>query len=253
MSALCSARACRDPNLSLNALLLKVGTGAVGAFYGSRLHQPPHTLVSVTCRSNYSAVLANGLSMDTHSFGSYHFTPHAVYPSIPAAAASPTPFNFIVVATKALPDLVDDSLTIAPLVKPSTSIVLIQNGVGVEEPHRKRFPKTPVLSAVTVVSAAQTEPGVVKQNRWTRISVGPYLRGAEGMGEEEGKGLEERSTRENKRFIQLLKEGGIADAEEYDERGLQLVRWHKLAAGSSFTLTVHRDLIHFTGNRSTRR
>lgn len=112
---------------------------------------------------------------------------------------------------------------IAPLVKPGASIVLIQNGVGVEEPHRERFPDTPILSAVTVVSAEQTSPGTVKQNRWTRISVGPYV------GEGGGKALEERSGRENERFVRLLKEGGIADAEEYDEKGLQLVRWHKLA------------------------
>lgn len=222
------------PSLTLGAVPT-VGTGAVGAFYGSRLHQPPHTLVSVTCRSNYSAVKAHGLQLDTHSFGKYHFTPHAVYPSIDAAAASlkQQPFDYVVVATKALPDVLDDSAMIAPVVQghPETSIVLIQNGVGVEEPHRCRFPDNPILSAVTVVSAAQTSPGVIRQNRWTRISVGPYSGADSGK---EGGELEKRSGEATRRFVELLKEGGIADAEEYDEKALQLVRWHKLAVSRYF-------------------
>ncbi|KAM0755631.1 2-dehydropantoate 2-reductase [Meredithblackwellia eburnea MCA 4105] len=219
------------------ANILIVGTGAVGAFYGSRLAGPGGQ-VSVTCRSNYEAVANNGLQLETRSFGSYHFRPEAVYPSISAAAvaARQSPFDYVVVATKALPDVTDDSETIKDVVTEGiTSIVLIQNGVGVEEPHRARFPSTPILSAVTIVSAAQTSPGVIKQNRWTRISVGPFV---DGGGDDlplsqEKKDLVERSTAANKKFVELLKQGGIADAEEYDEKGLQLVRWHKLAINGS--------------------
>lgn len=212
-----------------------VGTGAVGAFYGSRLHGPAQ--VSVTCRSNYEAVKANGLQLKTHSFGDYHFQPHAVFPSIEAAAQSGTAFDYIVVTTKALPDVTDDSLTIAPVVSRASSVVLIQNGVGVEDPHRARFPTTPILSAVTIVSAAQTEPGVVRQNKWTRISVGPFVRGPDDAlaGDEQ---LAKESEASNKRFVELLKLGGIADAEEYDEKGLQLVRWHKLAVSCLLAVRV---------------
>lgn len=200
----------------------------MGAFYGSRLHLPPNTLVSVTCRSNYQAVLSNGLKMDTHTFGSYHFQPANVFPSITAAAKSSITFDYIVVTTKALPDVSDDSETIQEVVGKDSSIVLIQNGVGVEQPHRDRFPNNVVLSAVTIVSAAQTEPGVVKQARWTRISVGPYVNGG-AEGEAQNEELMEKSQRSNERFVRILKEGGIKDAELYDEKGLQLVRWHKLA------------------------
>ena len=52
--------------------------------------------------------------------------------------------------------------------------MLIQNGVGVEQPYRTRFPSTPIISAVTVISAEQTSPGTIRQNRWTRIHIGPY-------------------------------------------------------------------------------
>lgn len=175
--------------------------------------------------------------MDTHTFGSYHFSPSNVFPSITAASKSGISFDYIVVTTKALPDISDDSETIQEVVGKDSSIVLIQNGVGVEAPHRNRFPNNVILSAVTIVSAAQTEPGVVKQNRWTRISVGPYVDGgvSDGINQEEDS-LRKKSKVENERFVRLLQEGGIKDAEIYDEKGLQLVRWHKLAV-SSFTLS----------------
>ena len=190
--------------------------------------------------------------METHTYGPYHFTPHAVYSSIDDAAQSKTNWDFIIVTTKALPNLIDDSTTIAPLVGRGSSIVLIQNGVGVEEPHRERFPLNPILSAVTIVSAAQTEPGTIRQNRWTRISVGPYVDASDRQfeGREE---LEMRSKRENTRLVDLLKGGGIEDAEDYDEKGLQLVRWHKLAVRtrSRLLVTLISLILHF--DRSTLR
>jgi 2-dehydropantoate 2-reductase len=204
--------------------ILICGLGAVGGFYGSRLHRPPHAEVSVVCRSNYKAVAAGGVHLRTRAFGNYHFQPHAVFPSIESAANSGTVWDFVVVTTKALPDLHDDSSEIAPLIRSKrTSIVLIQNGVGVEEPHRRRFPDNVILSAVTVISAGQVEPGVVVQHRWTRISIGPY------GGDDASRELQQRGTEATETFVRLLKEGGIKDAEAYDEAGLQLVRWHKIA------------------------
>lgn len=212
--------------------VLIAGAGAVGSFYGSRLHRPdahPPVLVSVVCRSNYDTVKRNGFNMETHSYGNYHFKPHAVYNSV--KEASKQQYDYVVVTTKALPDVLDDSELIQEVVTPEkTSIVLIQNGVGVEEPHRQRFPENPILSAVTVVSAAQVAHGHIVQNRWTRISIGPYLQSASQKAQQSSDAqLEKTSTARTEEFVQLLKDGGVKDAEVYDEAGLQLVRWHKIA------------------------
>jgi 2-dehydropantoate 2-reductase len=193
----------------------------VGCFYGSRLHQPGRALVSLVCRSNYTAIKTQGVCLQTRNFGEFLFQPEHVFPSIPAAAGYQ--WDYVVITTKALPDVSDDSAKIVPTVGARTAIVLIQNGVGVEEPYRRRFPRNPVLSAVTVISAEQVKPGVVVQNRWTRISIGPYTG---GLGSEE-------STANTQEFVGLLKQGGINDAEVYDERALQQVRWHKIAVRST--------------------
>ncbi|KAK4150373.1 ketopantoate reductase PanE/ApbA-domain-containing protein [Chaetomidium leptoderma] len=173
-----------DPDRPVHIVF--VGAGAVGCFYASRLHHPSHNIhVSLIARSNYKALTDHGVHLQTHTFGDYTFRPHAVFPSVAAAAANPNPseagpreWDYIIVTTKALPDRSDDSALIAPLVGPHSCIVLIQNGVGVEQPYRTRFPTNPIISAVTVISAEQTSPGTVRQNRWTRIHLGPYSNSA---------------------------------------------------------------------------
>lgn len=176
----------------------------------------------------------------------------------PASAPPPPPpasgWDVVVVTTKALPDLVDDSATIAPVVQRTgdfhgescrpTAIVLIQNGVGVEAPYRARFPGNPIVSGVTVVSAEQVADGVVRQNRWTRLTLGPYYgatshhEGGNGDGND-GRTAEmvERAGVDAMRFLARFLGpgfGGIKDVETLEAaRDLQTVRWHKLCINAS--------------------
>ena len=186
-------------------------------------------------RSNYGAIEKDGVKMETHSFGNYHFQPASVFASVDNAAAAAAKngheWDYVVVTTKALPDRGDGSALISPVVtSPSTVIVIIQNGVGVEAPYRARFPPNPIVSAVTVISAEQTGPGVVRQNRWTRISIGPYTDGR-GTGDGEVARGGQRAIEELSRWWGQL--GGIRDVDPHDEVDLQLVRWHKLCINSA--------------------
>ncbi|KAK4230192.1 putative 2-dehydropantoate 2-reductase [Podospora fimiseda] len=256
-----------DPVSPVNIVF--VGAGAVGCFYASRLHHPTHNIhVSLIARSNYKALAESGVNLQTHTFGNYVFHPANVFPSVAAAALTPKPsggtpqqWDYIIVTTKALPDRSDDSVLIAPLVGPKSCIVLIQNGVGVEEPYRKRFPTTPIISAVTVISAEQISPGTIRQNRWTRIHLGPYTDSADsasdsGTGdgttgalsptpsgtspspsqnEDEKELLLQRGTHlANALADYWTRLGQIKDVELSDEIGLQTIRWHKLCINAAF-------------------
>lgn len=204
----------------------------MGCFYASKLHDPTNGVhVSLVCRSNYPTIKSQGVHLKTRDFGEYHFTPHRVYANIDEAAAD-GPWHHVVVTTKALPDQVDDSQSIAPLVtKRETAVSLIQNGVGIEEPHRKRFPDNPIVSCVTVISAEQTSHGQITQNRWTRISLGPYT---DGVGDDEASDLARRGAAATKELADWWTRGGIKDAEPHTEKELQLIRWHKLTINSAF-------------------
>ena len=191
--------------------VLIFGAGAIGAFYGSRIAQSPDIRVSVVCRSNYNAVNANGFVIESPNFGSYNWRPYKSFPKPDAARGK---WDYIVVSTKALPDVSDDSALLEGLVQDGTKIVLIQNGLGVEEPYHKRFSRAHILSAVTIASCAQPEHGKIKHNRWTRINVGPY------------------KTKEScDEFVKML--NGIKDASVYTEEKMQLLRWHKIAINAA--------------------
>lgn len=212
------------------ANILIVGAGAVGAFYGSRLAQTSDAQVSVICRSNYKAVKAHGFQVTSPQYGSYKWTPVHTFASPEEARRANITWDYAVISTKALPDVSDDSRLLQGLVSDETAIVLVQNGLGVEAPYVERFPHAIVLSAVTIVSAAQNEPGQITHNRWTRISIGPYLPHLD-LGQT--KETDSRANEQNSRFVQLLVAGGVKDAESYDHAKLQLVRWHKIAINAS--------------------
>ncbi|KAJ9133063.1 2-dehydropantoate 2-reductase [Pleurostoma richardsiae] len=234
-----------DPDRPVNIVF--VGAGAVGCFYASRLHHPQHNIhVSLIARSNYAVLARDGVKLQTHSFGDYTFTPHAVR------------WDFVIVTTKALPDRQDDSATIAPLVGPGTTVVLIQNGVGVEEPYRRRFPRAPIASGVTLVSAEQVSQGLIRQNRWTRMHLGPYTDSASsepsaspdsvvtshtgGNVDDEGGSRADSSTSDlADRGADAVRRlagwwarlGGVRDVEALDEVALQTIRWHKLTINAA--------------------
>lgn len=228
--------------------ILIVGAGAVGCFYASKLHQTYQSrpiLVSLVCRSNYKAIAANGVSLETHSFGNYHFDPHAVFSSIAEAGAYKaegfTRWDYVVVTTKALPDVTNDAHDIRPLVTrgvDGSAIVLIQNGVGIEEVHRVEYGENPIVSAVTVISAEQVSHGVIKQNRWTRITMGTYTNGqAKPNSLLSNADLINRLTTTTdshiKNLVAWFSATGIRDAEFTPELSLQQTRWHKLCINAS--------------------
>ena len=128
-------------NMSQPPQILVFGAGAVGAFYGALLARsspksPPSSTpapqVSCVCRSNYSAVAKSGFALTSPTHGSWTWKPTHVFSSPSAAAAARIEWDYILITTKALPDVSDDSSLITDLVSPRSSIVLIQTGLGVE-------------------------------------------------------------------------------------------------------------------------
>jgi 2-dehydropantoate 2-reductase len=210
--------------------ILIVGAGAIGAFYASRLAVVSDVAVSVICRSNYSAVKSHGFKITSPQYGDYTFVPAHTFANPAEARQSNIQWDYIVVSTKALPDVSDDSAILEGLVGAETAVVLIQNGLSVEDPYTTRFPHAAICSAVTIASCAQPSHGTITHNRWTRINSGPYLPHLDtGAAQPRDASISAK----NNTFIDLLVQGGIKDAQAYTHAKLQLVRWHKIAINAS--------------------
>jgi len=113
-------------NMTYNILIF--GAGAIGAFYGSRLAQGKDVEVSVICRSNYDVVKERGFHVDSPYYGEYNWKPTNVYRNPKEAHGQR--WDYVVVTTKSLPDVSDDSALLEGVIAEGTAIVLIQNGIG---------------------------------------------------------------------------------------------------------------------------
>ncbi|KAJ5742440.1 uncharacterized protein N7511_011459, partial [Penicillium nucicola] len=150
--------------------VLLYGLGAIGSFYAFILNRSDRVRLTVVARSNYDAVKANGIAINSENHGQHTFHPHRVVKS----ASEVSPVDYIVCAHKAIDqDKVATQLQSA--VDPNrTTIVVIQNGVGNEEPFRTRFPHNSILSCVTWVGATQTSPGIVKHTKSEDMQIGLF-------------------------------------------------------------------------------
>ncbi|RVX74879.1 hypothetical protein B0A52_01156 [Exophiala mesophila] len=169
--------------------------------------------LSVVARSNYDAVKKNGVTISSMNHGRHHFAPFQVLKT-PAEAGQK--FDFVVLANKAI-DVTSVPDRIAPVVEEGkTTIVLIQNGVGNEDPFRKAYPKNVILSCVTWVGAVQHSPGVVehKASEHTHIGIFP--------GPEVDPALEKEKLIE---FTDIWQEGGTPFT---IQDNIQIQRWEKV-------------------------
>ncbi|KAI0475428.1 ketopantoate reductase PanE/ApbA-domain-containing protein [Xylariaceae sp. FL0804] len=183
--------------------VLVYGAGAVGGVIAWRLSQLPGVRVSVVCRSNYEAVKTRGFSLSTAIWGAGHFRPHAVFSS-PAEAAiansssgsssSSGHFDYVLCANKSTTTTAESSHhhhhyreqsapspyeDLRAVVGGETTLVSLQNGVDVEAPLRRAFPRNTILSGIVYISCRQPTPGVVCQDAGIRphaVGLGVYDR-----------------------------------------------------------------------------
>ncbi len=152
--------------------MLLVGTGAVGGYFAGRIAQVG-ARVSALCRSDYDIVKEKGITVKSVA-GDFNFKPAEVIKSIDEYGHEP---DYIIVATKVLPEINIHAL-IGPKVYPQTSIVLLQNGIDIEEPVAAAFPGNEIISAIAFVSVSRPGSGLIIHRDYGRLIIGTYPSGA---------------------------------------------------------------------------
>ncbi|KAH9220990.1 2-dehydropantoate 2-reductase [Leptodontidium sp. 2 PMI_412] len=199
--------------------VLIFGTGSIGATYAFVLSRalPASNIVTV-CRSNYDSASKDGFTINSFLWGQNQKVRPVVVRSVDEAAESdPAPFDYVVVCSKALPTVPSTAEMIKPAISPQTTIVLIQNGIAIEEPYAKLYPNNPLLSTVVYLPASQTSPGVILHKEVELLHIGSYPSSS--------------STEPAKEFANLVKAGG-GTAEVHQD--IQFERWSKLLVNASW-------------------
>ncbi|KAJ1933683.1 hypothetical protein FBU59_005950, partial [Linderina macrospora] len=152
--------------------VLLVGAGALGSVYAWRLDVSNKAQVTLVCRSNYEAVKSNGFSINSQIFGYEVYRPHKVVRTVDEAVAGGEVYDFVIVCIKALPNRGDTSSIIAPAVQsPHTIVMLIQNGIGIEDPYAARYPNNPIVSTISYIDASQPTNGTIRHGVLTLLEM----------------------------------------------------------------------------------
>lgn len=149
--------------------ILIVGTGAIGGFYGALLAQAGAD-ISVVCRNDFQQVKNLGLQVDSIQFGQINFIPNKVLEN---CIDYQDQADYLILCTKVLPTL-DRVALIKEAITTKTSIVLIQNGIDIEQEIVDAFPDNEVISGLAFICSNRTQPGVINHLAYGRLTLGNF-------------------------------------------------------------------------------
>ena len=144
-----------------------IGMGAIGGFYGAKLAHAGKE-VHFLSHSDYQYVKERGLQVDSCD-GSFHLPQINAY----GATSDMPKCDVVLIGLKTVNNHLLPEL-LPPLLKEDTLVVLIQNGIGVEEDVQKMFPEVQLAAGLAFICSAKTEPGRVNHQCYGYINIGNY-------------------------------------------------------------------------------
>ena len=144
-----------------------IGTGAIGGYYGCKLARSGQEL-HFLLRSDYEYVKTNGLQVDSCD-GSFHIDRVNAYDN----TADMPPCDVVMVCLKSVNNGKLKEM-LPPLLHPGTLVLLIQNGIGVEEDVQRDFPDVQLAAGLAFICSSKTEPGVVSHQCYGSINLANY-------------------------------------------------------------------------------
>ena len=205
-----------------------IGTGAIGGYYGGKLAKAGQE-VHFLLHKDYEYVKANGLQVDSCD-GSFHIQANAY-----ASTADMPQCDVVLVCMKSVNNHLLKSL-LPPLLHENTLVVMIQNGVGVEQDVQRDFPDVQLAAGLAFICSAKTEPGRVNHQCYGSINLANY------------------SCRDEALFEAVVEEFKQADIQtgqvEYHEARWKKAVWNMPFNGMTVALHTQTDLL--LKNPSTR-
>jgi 2-dehydropantoate 2-reductase len=152
---------------------LVIGTGAVGSFYGALLAKQG-VEVSVAARSDYEQVKVHGIEIESDTpLGHYHFRPVEVVRSAAELKAKP---DYVLLCIKVV-EQADRIGLLKDALGSDTAIVLVSNGVEIEDDIAAAYPGNELISGLAFICVTRTAPGRIWHQAYGRLALGNYPRG----------------------------------------------------------------------------
>ena len=144
-----------------------IGTGAIGGFYGAMLARAGFT-VHFLLRSEFHAVAERGLQVRSAQHGTLNVYPVQAYSS----AQDMPPCDWLLVGTKTTSNA-DLAATIVGAAAPNAKVLLLQNGLDVEDSLRQSLPDSlHVLGGLCYICVHREAPGIITHQALGAVHVG---------------------------------------------------------------------------------
>lgn len=144
-----------------------IGTGAIGGFYGLMLARAGHD-VHFLLRSEYPAVVENGLRLNSQVHGELSLSPVNAYDDV----AQMPPCDWLLVGAKTT-----SNASLAPLIAQAAAqgakVLLLQNGLAVEDELRSLLPDhLHLLGGLCFICVHRAGPGVIEHQAFGGVNIG---------------------------------------------------------------------------------
>lgn len=144
-----------------------IGTGAIGGFYGVMLARAGFD-VHFLLRSEFSVVAERGLQVNSAVHGPLTLNPAQAY----CAAADMPKCDWLLVGAKTTSNA-DLAPAIIEAAKPDAKVLLLQNGLDVEDSMRRLLPDTlHLLGGLCLVCVHREGPGLVTHQALGAVNIG---------------------------------------------------------------------------------
>jgi 2-dehydropantoate 2-reductase len=144
-----------------------IGTGAIGGFYGVMLARAGFD-VHFLLRSEFDAVARNGLTVDSQVHGLLKLDKVQAY----ASAADMPPCDWLLIGAKTTGNGGVAS-AIVQAAAPDAKVLLLQNGLGVEDALRTVLPDAlHLLGGLCFVCVHRTGPGQITHQAFGAVNIG---------------------------------------------------------------------------------
>lgn len=144
-----------------------IGTGAIGGYYGGRLAHAGNE-VHFLFHSEYDYVKSHGLIIDS-ILGDFHVSPINAYRSTADMPAC----DVVIVAMKSTQNGQLKEM-LPPLLHKNTVVILVQNGLGMENELAEEFPNTTIMGGIAFICTFRVGPGRISHIDYGHLTVGVY-------------------------------------------------------------------------------
>lgn len=206
-----------------------IGTGAIGGYYGAKLAQGGQD-VHFLFHSDYDYVREHGLRVNSGD-GGFHLDHVNAYQDVRQMPKC----DVVIVALKTVHEqMLRDMLP--PLLTDDTVVLLIQNGMGMEQDVEQMVPGVKLAAGLAFICCSKTHPGVIDHLDLSGLNVGSYNAPQEMID-------------------RMIAEMVSADIEARKVDYLE-ARWRKLLWNMPFnglSVALHADTDSLVRNEATRR